>query len=610
MIPFIRETLPLIDRSVRRRLGLSVVLAVFLAGLEAAGLLLILPLLEILTIDQAGELTGPAHMFEDALGDVTRIELAGVLAGIVFTTFVVKGALALVYLRWSIGTVLTAEAATAAELLRAYLGAPYIWHLRQSSSDLQSRIQDAVRRVFGEALVAVVGAASDIIIMSGIGVVLLAVQPRATLIAAVYFAAVAMGYQRLIHGRAQAAGTAIVRDTGKAYQVVQQSINAVKTVQTGHHEDFFVTQYTAARERTARNLRTLMLLYQAPRYYLEIALIAGVGLMALVLFSTEPTSDAVAGLGLFLAAGFRVLPSLNRTLVARGAAQSALSSSQRLVRDLEDLRTLPTTVDRPPTHPETPVGPGLRLRLTDVSFSYGERSEPVIQNVTLDIEPGTSVAFVGPSGAGKTTLVDLMLGLLDPTQGSVQVDDVELSAVRAHWQRTVGYVPQDSLVIDDSLRANIAFGVEPDDVDEDAVARAVRQAQLVELVSALPDGLETRLNERGTRLSGGQRQRVGIARALYSDPRLLVLDEATSSLDSHTEALITDTIDALAGELTVVTVTHRLATVKRCDRIHVMDRGLIVATGDFVQLTASSPIFRRLLQAAGASSRRTVPEPH
>ena len=581
--------LPLIDASVRRRLAGSVVVAMLLAALEALGLILILPVVEILASDESKELRGPVRALAGALGGPEPMELAAMLGAVVLVTFIAKGVLALVYLRWSIGTALAAEARTASRLLSAYLDAPYVWHLRQASSDLQSRVQEGTQRVFRDALVSVVGAAADVVLVVAVSGALLLVQPQTTLVAAAYFALVAVGYQRLIHGRAAIAGDALVADAGLAFQAVQQGLDGIKTVKLGHHQHYFVDQYESARERSVRNLQTLMLLYQTPRYYLEIALVLGVAVMAMALFATESTTAAVASLGLFLAAGFRVLPSLNRITIARSAAESAVSTARRLIEDLDSLEAV-TEVRHDGDLPESAA-----IELVEVSFRYVPSESPILDRINLRIDPGTSVAFVGASGAGKTTLVDLMLGLLDPTSGTIRIGGRPLPDVRGSWQRAVGYVPQDSVILDGPFRSNVAFGLRPEEIDEDAVALAIRQAQLEDLVAGLPDGLDTRLHEGGSRLSGGQRQRVAIARALYGRPTALVLDEATSSLDSHTEALITDTVDGLAGSMTLITVTHRLNTVRRCDRIFVLNRGVVAASGTFDELSASSPTFQRLL---------------
>ncbi len=236
------------------------------------------------------------------------------------------------------------------------------------------------------------------------------------------------------------------------------------------------------------------------------------------------------------------------------------------------------------------------LLVDDVSYTYPGGMAAVLSGVDLAIPAGASVALVGGSGAGKTTLVDVILGLHPPAEGRVLVDGTSIDEDLAAWQRSIGFVPQDVYLLDDTLRANIAFG-EPDElIDDERVRSSIRLAQLEEHVATLPEGLETRVGERGTRLSGGQRQRLGIARALYRQPTVLVLDEATSALDNETERRVTDVIRALHGAVTVIVVAHRLSTVMNCDQIVFLEAGRISATGSFDEVRRQSEAFDHLVE--------------
>lgn len=593
MLAFVRTTRPLLTDTTRRRLALGVVASLVLAALESLGLVLIVPLVELLTGSGDTIPSGPAAYAARVLGTDTETELVAGLAAIIFATFVAKGLLALAYLRWTIGTILTAEVDAAGRLMRAYLSAPYEWHLKNPSSDLQSRVQEAVRRVFGDGLVAAAGAAADLLIIAAVVSVLVIAQPLATVVAAGYFGLVATGYQKLIHGRAALAGESIVADLGQAFRLVQESMGAIKTVQVGGHAEHFASEYESVRRRSAKSLGTLMTLAQAPRYYLEIALIVGVALMSVVMFATYDEPRALAGVGLFLAAGLRVLPSLNRVLVAKGVTDAATGPAGRLAQDLRELDA--GVGDPTPGASTPPVTHASRVSLRDVSFGYSGSDELVLHGISLEVPPGSSVALVGSSGAGKTTLVDLVLGLLDPTSGQILVDGAPLTDHRDQWQRSVGYVPQECVILDSTIRANVAFGISDNLIEEDKVWAALEKAQLGSFVGSLPEGLGTELHERGARLSGGQRQRIGIARALYSQPTVLVLDEATSSLDSPTEALFMDVVKGLSGSLSVISVTHRLVSVRDWEQIHVLENGRIVASGGFEDLRQNAPVFRTLL---------------
>jgi ATP-binding cassette, subfamily B, bacterial PglK len=242
-------------------------------------------------------------------------------------------------------------------------------------------------------------------------------------------------------------------------------------------------------------------------------------------------------------------------------------------------------------HPST-------LALENVSFSYANDAPPALRNVSLEIPFGSSVAFVGASGSGKSTMVDLLLSLLEPTEGTISIDGAPLSELRADWRSRVGYVPQDVALFDATIAQNVAL-TWGNDFDADRVQRALEQAQLWDLVSAKEGGMLSRVGERGLALSGGQRQRLGIARALYADPLVLVLDEATSALDTATEALVTSGIDAIGGGVTKIVVAHRLATIRNADRIFFMADGVVVRSGTFTELVASVPEFATQAGLAG-----------
>jgi ATP-binding cassette subfamily C protein len=235
-----------------------------------------------------------------------------------------------------------------------------------------------------------------------------------------------------------------------------------------------------------------------------------------------------------------------------------------------------------------------RLRLEGVSYAYDRDSPAILQRVDLDVSRGECVAIVGATGVGKTTLVDLVLGLIEPTEGRITVDGVAIADNLAAWRRHIGYVPQEAFLFDDTLRRNIAFGIPDVEIDEARVIGAVRVAQLGEFVTRLPAGLDTWIGERGLRLSGGERQRVSIARALYRDPDMLVFDEATSSLDPGTEQALTRAIEQLRGQKTLLVIAHRLTTVERADRLVVLSAGRIEAIGAYQDLARSSPAFRAL----------------
>ena len=285
-------------------------------------------------------------------------------------------------------------------------------------------------------------------------------------------------------------------------------------------------------------------------------------------------------LGLFSAAAFRLLPSVNRLIGAFQGLRYSVPVINLLFNEFRLFDSLPSQKNiKHALHFQSVVS------LDHVDYQYDSAHTLALNNISLRIPVGASVGLVGPSGGGKSTLVDIILGLLPPTQGHVKVDGFDIQTNLRGWQDQIGYVPQSIYLTDDTLRRNVAFGLSDDMIDEVAVTKAIRLAQLDDFVKSLPDGVNTVVGERGVRLSGGQRQRIGIARALYHDPAVLVLDEATSALDTATEQGVMEAINALHGTKTLIIVAHRLSTVAQCDRLYRIEQGKIVAEGSFEQVT-------------------------
>jgi ABC-type multidrug transport system fused ATPase/permease subunit len=342
----------------------------------------------------------------------------------------------------------------------------------------------------------------------------------------------------------------------------------VKDVKILGREADFLEQYRLHTTSSMRVMRHLTTLQSLPRLGLEMLAVTGLaGLVLVMIWQGKPVASLLPTLGLFAAAAFRFMPSVNRVILALQTVRFSLPVIDTLHGELQLL-----DANKPP------LSGGAfefqhELRLEGLTFRYPGVEACALQNVSLSISKGSSVGFIGGSGAGKSTLVDIMLGLLSPTSGAVTVDGTNIQNNLRGWQDRIGYVPQSIYLTDDSLRRNVALGLPENQIDDKAVARAIQSAQLEQFVKELPQGLDTLVGERGVRLSGGQRQRIGIARALYHDPSVLVLDEATSSLDTATESDVMDAVRSLHGEKTILIVAHRLSTVADCDRLFSLENG-------------------------------------
>jgi ABC-type multidrug transport system fused ATPase/permease subunit len=578
-----------LDDATRRRLKIAVMGLLAVSVFEMIGLILLLPLMQMFA--GASTDSGALGRVADFFGNPSDGGLAVILAAIVFGAFLIKGLFTLFFRWWMIGFLNVQAAHTAAALFRRYLGAPYALHLRRNSADLVRTVQEGVNQTFMNTVIGILTIVSEGTTIFAVAAVLAVLRPIPALGMVAYFTIVGYGFLRIVRRRAQRASRELIESAADVYQAAFQGLGGIKEVQVRRKQSYFLGRYEDARVVYAKATQMALFLGEAPRYVMEMLFIVGIALMSIIVFAGNEAQQGAATLGLFVAAGFRILPSMVRMFAAVNTMRIGAEGMKIVVRDLDDLA---------PPHAATGEVPilGLNDRITieGVGFTYDGTDRSVLNGIDLEIPAGRSLAVVGSSGAGKTTLVDLILGLHLPTEGRILIDGENLVDVMPAWQRAIGLVPQDVFLLDDSLRANIAFGEADDEIDAARLDEAVHRAQLADLVDSLPDGLATFIGERGVRLSGGQRQRIGIARALYLRPKLLVLDEATSSLDSQTERYITDTIDSLHGHQTMLIVAHRLSTVRRCDQLIFMRQGRIETVGTFEEVKRDNAEFAHLVQ--------------
>jgi ATP-binding cassette, subfamily B, bacterial PglK len=526
--------------------------------------------------------------------DTSSSTLLALLAGGVAVFYLARAAF-LIAVEWlKEGAIAHTATGLARRLFQRYLHADYQYHLRRRPADLVTDVQRSAQKVAQLVLGSAVNLLAELSTAAALLVVLVAVAPLATLAAVVILLLLVAVPARLTRQLWLEWGQREREDDAALLDVLQQSLGGIKPMIVAGRQPFFERRFGRVLERLAALRRKRATLSTALRLGLETALLlALVGIVLLVTVGPAPGPEAVSVLALFGYAGFRMVPSANRVLLNANHIREGSIFVDRLTRGYAQL---PARV-APESPLDQPVLPFSRdLAADDVSFVYEGEGRPAIAGVSVTIRRGESIGIVGPTGAGKSTLVDLLIGLLPPTGGAVRVDGQELRGRERAWQRQVGYVPQEPYLLNDTLRRNVAFGVEDADIDEGRLARAVTQARLDEVVAELPAGLETPLGERGARLSGGQRQRVAIARALYLDPPVLVFDEATAALDSVTEREVTQAISTLHGTRTILVIAHRLSTVRACDRIIHLRAGALAGVGTFDELLAD-PDFTALTQS-------------
>jgi ABC-type multidrug transport system fused ATPase/permease subunit len=459
-------------------------------------------------------------------------------------------------------------------LFVGYLYKPYTFHLERNSAQLIRNVVNITNELTLTGLLSLLILATEVLVLTGIGLLLLYVEPVGTLCAALLLAGFGWMLNRATRAGIRRAGEARHGHEEMRIRYLQQAIGGAKELKLLGREQSAVSQYASHNEASARIGRYQATLQALPKLWLE--LLAVMGLVALVLaliWQGKAVAALLPTIGMFAAAAFRLIPSVNRILGSVQFIRFSLPTIDALHDELEQAETAPT----PTPYVDLPFADALTLE--DVSVRYPSGKSCVITGVNLVVQRGTTIGFIGESGAGKSTLVDAILGLLPLDHGRILSDGVNIHSNLGGWQRQIGYVPQSIYLTDDSLRRNIAFGLPDHEIDEAAVWRAMVSARLDTFVDQLPDRLDTVVGERGIRLSGGQRQRIGIARALYHNPPILVLDEATSSLDTETEHGVMQAIDAFHGTKTILIVTHRASTLEYCDRVVTLEHGTAIEAG-------------------------------
>jgi ABC-type multidrug transport system fused ATPase/permease subunit len=584
-----RKVAALIGPGQRSRWLLVVVMAVVVSLAEAGSTLMMFALLGVLVGD-AGELTVPV------LGDVRAYlpwegtELLAALGLATAVVFVGRSVLILTqqYVQFRVAE--NAGARLSTRLLAGYLTMPYEFHLQRNSSELVRNAFDSVRRFVAEGLMPGVQVVGKGAIVVGVLVVLVASSPLTTLFAVAALAPLTWGVLRAVHPRVKRLGRTAQTMVQHNLQSLQQSLHGVRDISVLGREAAFVDAYRRDRRELARAQYLRKTAAQAPRVAIETGLVVFIVAFVWVAALAEGGVDqALPLLGLFGYAAARLMPELQQ--ITKSLNQ--LKFVGPAIDDIhDDLATFAGQADTT-GQPAQPLPFDEALVADQVSYRYPSAETDALIDVDLEIRPGESVGVIGPTGGGKSTLVDVLLGLLAPTSGQVTVDGVNLHANARAWQANVGVVPQMVFLVDDTLRANIALGVPPDEIDEEALAEAVSMAQLDEFAASLPVGLDTVVGERGVRVSGGQRQRLATARALYRRPSVLIFDEGTSALDNDTEAALMGALERLRGTRTLITVAHRLTTVEDCDNVLLVRDGRVFDRGPFAELAARNPELQR-----------------
>ncbi len=558
-----------------QRRSAAVLLGLMFVGmlLEVLGIGLVIPVLALMTQADLATRYPALAPWLNSLGNPghERLVIVGMLALVGVYAF--KTLFLAFFAWWQMRFVYGLQAALSQRLYIGYLHQPYTFHLQRNSAQLIRNVVNETR-LFTDALMAGMIVLTETLVLLGVFALLLAIEPLGAVLVVSTLGLAGWGINHVTRGRIVRWGKAHQYHEGMRIQHLQQGLGGVKDVKLLGRESDFLAQYWFHNAESAAMGRRQATLQSLPRLGLELLAIIGLAALVLVMIGQgKPLDTLLPTLGVFAAAAFRIMPSVARVLTATQSLRYALPVLDNLHSEVSRLSIASPRRTEPLLFNDA-------LVLDRISFHYPSADTPALREISLSIPRGSSIGFIGGSGAGKSTLVDIILGLLTPVSGTVKVNNTDIQTNLRGWQDQIGYVPQSIFLTDDTLRRNVAFGLPDDQIDDSAVWRAIRAAQLEQFVNALPQGLDTLVGERGIRLSGGQRQRIGIARALYYDPPMLVLDEATSSLDTFTERGVMDAVRALQGDKTLLIVAHRLSTVEHCDRLFRLEQGMVVEEGE------------------------------
>lgn len=587
----------------QRRLSYGLLGLIILAGLtDAVGVSSILPFMAVVGNPELIQTNRWLHHiytwleFESTSSFLIGLGSASLAIMILSNAVSLAGSTAILWFSSNLGYHLSTK------ILSNYVRQPYAYFLEHNSSNLVMNCTDDVARVIQGITVPLLQAIAKVIVSISILLLVIWVDPWLAILFATVLGTIYAAVFLAIRQRMATLGRVAKEANRERFRLATEILNGIKELKILGQDKAYRARFATHVAVYVKNQWMSAAMSQVPRYAIECIAFGSVILLVIYLLATHQNiKEALPLLTLYAFTGYRLLPAFQQIFGSATLIRYNMASLEAVENRLKTLATPPVEAVTPKQPTNGEIGPLRRdIELTNLVFQYNKTTDPLINNLNLTIACNTTVAIVGSSGGGKTTLVDIVLGLLEPQRGTLFVDGVPITPRNVtSWQKHLGYVPQHIYLSDDTLAANIAFGVATRDLDIDRVEHVARLANLHEfVVGELPDGYRTMVGERGVRLSGGQRQRIGIARALYSDPDVLILDEATSALDSLTEDVVTEAIRKIFHQKTIIMIAHRLRTVQQADVIYLLEQGSIVDQGTYADLLEKNEVFRSMAHGA------------
>lgn len=595
MLETIKKILFFFNRQEKKKLCLMLVCIISMGIIEMIGITTVLPFLAVVTKPEIVQSQVYLQTIYNALSfNDTRIFML-FLGGVVFTVLIAGNLFSAFTTQMIIRFCFSHGKKISCELFRKYLSQPYPYFLHNHTSNLSKNILSEIDRVVTGVFLSSLLSITKIVLMLGIFSILLLVDPLLALSAIVILGGSYFSIYFFVRKRLSISGQISAVQNAYRYKLTDEVLASIKELKVLGREKTFLEDYAKSTSLYIRAESLSLLSPLISKYMIEAIAFGGTILIALYLICTqEDISKFMPLLGLYALAGYRLMPAMQQLFTSFSLLRFNLTSLNIVYNEMK----LPIC-DSAEIETSALVEFKHQLELKGISYAYPNSNIASLNNIHLTIPLHSTIGIVGSSGAGKTTLIDIILGLLKPEQGSLVIDGVEInSANLKSWQRNIGYVPQSITLMDTTLAQNIALGIAESEIDHEAVRRAAKLANLDTFVmNELDQNYKTLIGEKGIRLSGGQRQRIGIARALYHDPELLIFDEATSALDGVTEKIIMEAIRDLGHRKTIILIAHRLNTVKHCDEILVLNKGNIVGRGSYMTLMETNPVFKTLASA-------------
>jgi ABC-type multidrug transport system fused ATPase/permease subunit len=583
----IRKVLLLLDKKDRFKLFIVLIINTFLAFLDLFGVALIGITSAILIRGLQGLAAGDQVTSFLELLDLDGLpqrNLLILLGGTAIFFFILKTILSVYFLRRTLRYMSIRNAQISSSLVSKMLNRPVEKIFSKSIQHQIYNVTSGVEKLVGGAVTSLVVIASDLVLLLVILIGLMLVDPITSIGTFFVFTGIGFLLYFLLHKRVAILNSKFAYESIYFSQKVSEGINSFRDLFIKGGREFYVNEIRKTKTRLAGYDAEIKFLPNISKYTIEISVILGIAVVAGIQFYLFDSNRAIAVISVFLAASTRIAPAiirLQQNVIAVKSSLSAAKPTFELIDELngvEELERIETVISTNHT------GFSPRVKLSNLKFTYSDATENTIQDISLEIGEGKFIAFVGPSGGGKSTLIDLILGLLAPSSGSITISGLKPVDAIKKWPGSIGYVPQDVFIENSTVKENICLGFNPESVPDELVWQALQLADLSEFVKGLEGQLSYRISDAGKNLSGGQRQRLGIARALLTKPKIVIFDEATSALDAETENRVSESILKLTGECTVIFIAHRLSVVRSADMIYYIDKGKVVSQGSFEEL--------------------------